>query len=159
MSSSIGMMTFPTEWENNPNVPVTTNQMFLDSKCHLPWACSSTPKKIGKMTHFAGAPLTFAPPIGYHLATDTIQIAPTRAATAGNPCLARKAPATSVHLALQSPHSGHSTGSVRCSRGLVDARTSGHGGEQLPTSDRFQIDKLVAESQAAISPIRNTMKI
>ena len=26
MSSSIGMMTFPTEWENKIHVPVTTNQ-------------------------------------------------------------------------------------------------------------------------------------
>jgi hypothetical protein len=30
MTSSVGMMTFPTEWKVNPNsmVPVTTNQIF-----------------------------------------------------------------------------------------------------------------------------------
>lgn len=77
------------------------------------------------------------------------------------PCLAKTAPATSVHLALRSPHSVHSKGSVRCSRGSVDARTSGHGGPvvtdlvALAHNCRIadKIDKLVvAESQAAISP-------
>jgi len=26
---SVGMMTFPTEWKNNQNVPVTTNQLLI----------------------------------------------------------------------------------------------------------------------------------
>jgi len=26
VSSSVGIMTFPSEWKNHPNVPVTTNQ-------------------------------------------------------------------------------------------------------------------------------------
>jgi len=30
MSSAVGMMKFPTEWKNNPTVPVTTNQQLLN---------------------------------------------------------------------------------------------------------------------------------
>ena len=38
MSSSIGMMTFPTEWENKSHVPVTTNQLKVPVVCESAWS-------------------------------------------------------------------------------------------------------------------------
>ena len=35
MSSSVGMMTFPTEWENNPNVPNHQSVMISECKSYM----------------------------------------------------------------------------------------------------------------------------
>jgi hypothetical protein len=39
MSSSVGMMTFPTEWNHNPNVPnhQPVNMIFADSGNQIFW--------------------------------------------------------------------------------------------------------------------------
>ena len=102
---------------------------------NVQWACSSTPtKKIARSESHPLPRRTFDVLSSHWLSPGHGHPALTQvAAAAGSqfmsvPCLARTAPATSVHLALRSPHSVHSEGSVRCSRGSVDARTSGHGG-------------------------------